>query len=96
MTAFVEVISPAGPVQKIPPVVANPIPSIGGRRVGVLDNGKPGARRLAELVLDRLARDHSLHSVAFFRKENPAVGAQAALLDEIARSADLVLTGTAD
>jgi hypothetical protein len=96
MTAFMEVISPAGPVQKIPPVVANPIPSIGGRRVAVLDNGKPGARRLAELVLERLGRDHALHSVKYFRKENPAVGAQPAVLDEIARSADLALTGTAD
>jgi hypothetical protein len=48
------------------------------------------------LVAERLRDEGSVVDIAYFRKENPAVGAGAELLDQIARSADLVFTGSAD
>jgi hypothetical protein len=43
-----------------------------------------------------LRDDGAVVDIAYFRKENSAVGAGAELLDQIASSADLVITGSAD
>ena len=67
-----------------------------GRRLAILDNAKPNFQRLATLVAEKLRAECSLKSIEYFRKENPAVGASPELLDTIAQSADLVLTGSAD
>lgn len=91
-----EIVSPAGPLQPIVPVTLNPIGALDGRRIVVLDNGKPGARLLAQLAIEHLATERSFASVRYFRKDNPATGARPALLDEVAAAADLVLTGTGD
>jgi hypothetical protein len=68
--------------------------SLHGRRIGVLDNSKPNADvllgRLAELLVER----HGAASIARWRK--PGASRPAAMIDEIARAADLVLTGSGD
>jgi len=92
----IEVLDPAGQVQALTALQCNPVSPLEGRRLAILDNAKPNFKRLATAVAGKLREDFSLGSIAHFRKENPAVGASAALLDEIARSADLVLTGSAD
>jgi hypothetical protein len=92
----IEVLDPAGQVQKLAALQCNPVGPLEGRRLAILDNAKPNFRRLATLVAEKLQADCSLASIAHFRKENPSVGASRELLDEIANSADLVLTGSAD
>ena len=92
----IEVLDPAGQVQKLAALQLNPVAPLEGRRLAILDNAKPNFRRLATLVAEKLRDDCSLKSIAHFRKENPAVGATPELLDQIAQSADLVLTGSAD
>lgn len=92
----IEILDPAGQEHKTPALRCNAIGSLEGRRLGILDNAKPNFVRLATLVAEKLRDDRSLRDILHFRKENPAVGAGAALLDEIARSSDLVLTGSAD
>ncbi len=91
-----EVLDPAGQVQTLAALQCNPVIPLEGRRLAILDNAKPNFRRLATLVAGKLRDDCSLGGIAYFRKENPAVGASPELLDEIAQSADLVLTGSAD
>jgi hypothetical protein len=92
-----EVLHPAGEVQKLADLQCNPVPSLQGRRLAILDNSKPNFQRLALLVGEQLQAERGINShIAHFRKDNPAVGAKPELLDEIARSADLVLTGSAD
>jgi len=91
-----EVLDPAGQIQKAPGLRCNPVVEITGRRLAILDNSKPNFQRLASRVAERLREERSLAAIAFFRKENPAVGASPELLDRIAQSADLVLTGSAD
>jgi hypothetical protein len=95
MTA-IEVFDPAGQVQKLAALQCNPVVPLAGRRLAILDNAKPNFQRLATLVAGKLRDDCSLEGIAYFRKENPAVGARPELLDQIAQSADLVLTGSAD
>jgi hypothetical protein len=91
-----EVLDPTGQIQKTMPLQCTPVSSLEGRRLAILDNSKPNFVQLATLVAERLKTDCSMSSLAFFRKENAAVGASPALLDQIAQSADLVLTGSAD
>jgi hypothetical protein len=92
----IEVLDPVGQVQKVDALQCNPVAPLRGRRLAILDNAKPNFERLATLVAERLQDEHSLAGIAYFRKENPAVGADPKLLDQIAESADLVLTGSAD
>jgi hypothetical protein len=92
----VDVLDPAGQVQKLASLQCNPTMPLEGRRLAILDNAKPNFQRLATLVAQRLRGTYSLGSLSYFRKENPAVGATPGMLDEIAQSADLVLTGSAD
>jgi hypothetical protein len=92
----IEVLDPAGQVRRVTALQCNPVVPLEGRRLAILDNAKPNFQRLATLVAGKLREDCSLEGIAYFRKENPAVGASPELLDEIAQSADLVLTGSAD
>lgn len=92
----IEVVEPAGEVQKLAPLKLNPVGPLKGRRLAILDNRKPNFRLLASLVGETLQADYGIASVEHFSKENAAVGAGTELLNRIARSADLVLTGSAD
>jgi len=92
----IEILDPAGQVQKVTALQCNPAEPLEGRRLAVLDNAKPNARLIASLVGEKLLEEFSLDGIRYFRKENPTVGASPELLDEIAESADLVLTGSAD
>jgi hypothetical protein len=92
----IEVIEPAGEVQKLAAVKLNPVGSLSGRRLAILDNRKPNFNLLATTVAETLKTEHGLASIEHFSKENAAVGAGAELLNRIAQSADVVLTGSAD
>jgi hypothetical protein len=93
----IEVLYPAGQVHRLATLRCSPITMpLRGRRVGILDNSKPNFKRLATLVAEKLRDDGSVSEIAYFRKENPAVGAGTELLNQIAGSADLVMTGSAD
>jgi hypothetical protein len=93
----IEVLDPAGQVFKSTALLCNPVAlPLQGRRIGILDNSKPNFKRLASLVAERFRAVGAVVDIAYFRKENPAVGAGDVLLEEIARSADLVFTGSAD
>jgi hypothetical protein len=94
--ATIEVLDPAGQVQKLAVLQCNPVGPLEGRRLAILDNAKPGFQRLAMATAEKLRAHYSLASIAHHRKENPSVGASPELLDQIAKSADLVLTGSAD
>ena len=92
----IDVLDPAGQVQKLAALHCSPVGPLEGCRVAILDNAKPNFKRLATLVAEKLCAEHPLKSITYFRKQNPAVGAKPELLDQIAQSADLVLTGSAD
>lgn len=93
----IEVLDPAGQVHRHAALQCHPVMMpLQNCRLGILDNSKPNFKRLATLVAERLRDDGAVLDIAHFRKENPAVGAGAELLDQVARSVDLVLTGSAD
>jgi hypothetical protein len=92
----IDILDPAGPIQKLAPLQCTAVGSLRGLRLAILDNSKPNFQRLATLIAQKLQAEHSMQGIGYFRKENPAVGAGTELLDRIAQSADLVLTGSAD
>lgn len=69
---------------------------LSGRRIAVLDNGKPGAAGLLSRIAERLAERAGAEFIGVRRKRTAATPCEDALIDELAESADLVLTGTAD
>jgi len=70
--------------------------SLRGVVVGVLDNAKPNARGLMMKIGALLVERGGAREVRVFGKPGPSVGADPALLDEVARECGLVLTGSAD
>jgi hypothetical protein len=93
----IEVLDPAGQIHKVAALQCNPVAMpLQGCRLGILDNSKPNFKRLATMVAEKLRDAGLVGGIAYFRKENPAVGAGAEMLDQISHSADLVITGSAD
>ena len=91
-----KILSPAGNVGR--PAVARaraPLP-LAGRRLIVLDNGKPGAELLLRRIAEGLARRTGADFVGVRRKRSAATPCEEELLGELEQTADLVLTGTAD
>ena len=64
-------------------------------RVGLLENTKDNARLLLERIAEEVRREIGAESI-LRRKENPATPAAPELMDELADSADCVLTAMAD
>ena len=69
---------------------------LAGRRLAVLDNGKPGAAVLMTRIAERLVERAGVEWGGVHRKRTAATPCEEALLEEIAEGADLALTGTAD
>jgi hypothetical protein len=61
-------------------------------RIGLLDNTKDNAGLLLRRIGEEVKRELGGGEVIFRRKSNPATGAAAEILDELAREADCVLS----
>jgi hypothetical protein len=68
--------------------------SLAGLTIGVLDNSKPNAGALMHRVAELLAARTRAAGVRGWSK--PSAARPAEILDDIARGADVVLTGSAD
>ncbi len=69
---------------------------LAGKRLAVLDNGKPGAALLMNRMAQGLADRTGVELVGSRRKRTAATPCEDALIAELAEAADLVLTGSAD
>ena len=94
--ATIEILEAAGQVQKLAPLQITAVPPLAGLRLAILDNRKPNFELLATLLAEKLLADCGLKSITHHSKEHASVGAGDEILDRIAKSADLVLTGSAD
>lgn len=90
------ILSPEGSVgDRRVPLAASP-EVLAGRRLAILDNGKPGAAHLMQRVAERLVERAGIDFVGVRRKRTAATPCQDDLIEQISEEADLVLTGTAD
>jgi hypothetical protein len=90
------ILSPEGNVGVRGVTLAGSPKLLSGRRLAVLDNGKPGAAQVMTRIGERLAERAGVDFVGVHRKRTAATPCEDALIDEISEGADLVLTGTAD
>ena len=88
--------SPEGAVGAQPRNLAPAPSTLRGLRIAALDNGKPGADVLLQAAAQQLAERSGAIYTGLRRKGSAATPCEDALFAELARSADLVLTGTAD
>ena len=80
-----------------PAISLSPGPELlAGRRLAVLDNGKPGAALLLGRAAERLAARTGAVFAGLRRKGSAATPCEEELLRALAGEAELVLTGTAD
>ena len=92
------VLSPEGKAQSSAAKVAG-VPQftdLRGKVIGLLDNSKPNADKLAERFAELLIEKYGVASVITRRKLTAQQGAPKQYLDELAAQADIVLSGLGD
>ena len=92
------VLSPEGKAQSSAAKVAGlpQFTDLGGKVVGLLDNSKPNADKLAERFAQLLKEKHGVANVITRRKLTAQQGAPKQYLDELASQADFVISGLGD
>ena len=92
------VLSPEGKAQTSAAKIA-PLPrfsDLRGKVVGLLDNSKPNADKLAERLAELLKEQYGVARVISRRKLTAQQGAPKEYLDDLAAQADFVLSGLGD
>ena len=92
------VLSPEGKAQSSAAKVAG-LPQFTDQRgkvVGLLENSKPNADKLAERFAELLIEKYGVANVISRRKLTAQQGAPKQYLDELAAQADIVLSGLGD
>jgi hypothetical protein len=90
------VASPEGAVVRRRGRLATPPAPLAGKRVAVLVNGKPNAGLLLSAVAEDLANTAGIRLGPVLGKRSAAEPADAEVLDNLRRSAEIVLTGSGD
>jgi hypothetical protein len=90
------IASPEGAVVHRRGRLADPPAALAGQRVAVLVNGKPNAALLLSTVAEDLANRAGMRLGPVIGKRSAAEPADAEVLDNLRRSAEVVLTGSGD
>ena len=92
------VLSPEGKAQTSAAKVAGlpQFTDLRGKVLGLLDNSKPNADKLAERFAELLKEKYGVAGVITRRKLTAQQGAPKQYLDELAAQADIVLSGLGD
>jgi len=70
--------------------------SLAGKVVGFIDNAKPNFHFLVDDLADLLVERYGVRAVLKRGKRSAAVPAPEAVVEEVARECDLVITGSGD
>lgn len=94
-----QIYAPDGTVGTATQSLAPSVPVLTGRRIGVLDNGKPHARLLMLHIAEEVAKRSGATVTVVTDKghgHNAATACSEDVLSKLAREVDLVITGSAD
>lgn len=92
----VRVLNPLGIVPSSREGEMPVVSDLGGKHVVILENTKQNARELLTAVAELLQQRHPAMTFDVRRKESASLPADPALLVEITKQADVVLTGSGD
>jgi hypothetical protein len=90
------VYDPRGTVSAQEKPIAPRLPKLEGIRLGILDNTKWNANKLLRSLLAELEEKHGISHTNYYRKESFSKFADPALLREIAKANDAVVTAIGD
>ncbi|MBI2526573.1 MAG: hypothetical protein HYY95_06890 [Candidatus Rokubacteria bacterium] len=95
MTHTIRVLSPVGE-SRIRAIPAPPLPSLEGKTIGFIDNRKTNFDHLVRMLGEALTERHGVAHIIHRQKAHAAVPAPPEVLAEMARTCDLVITGSGD
>jgi hypothetical protein len=95
MRKTLRLLSPVGE-SRVTALQAPALPPLRGKTVGFIDNRKTNFDRLIEGLSAILRDRHGVGRIVHRQKAHAAVGAPPELLAEMARTCDLVITGSGD
>lgn len=98
MNQLIRLVIPSAPPTSSPVDTSTAPRRVGslGVRLGVLDNSKGNADHLLRMIVEGVRKQVPLASVAFARKPIVSMAAPTAILDQLAREADVVISAMAD
>jgi hypothetical protein len=70
--------------------------SLAGKRVGLLDNSKSRAGQMLDAIADILHRQYGFADIVRRRKPSASKPADPQVIDELAKTCDLVIVGVGD
>jgi len=89
-------ISPEAPVAQGEAAGEHRAAASGGLRLGILDNSKSNADHLLAMIIEGVKKQMPVASVISLRKMNPSTPAPKAMIDQIEKEADFVISAMAD
>ena len=90
------VLDPTTEPDPVEASVAPKLDTLNGKVLGILDNTKPNADRILDMVVELIAKRYKLAGVVKRRKPSASKGAPQEILDEMARECDFVIVGVGD
>ncbi len=89
-------ISPEAPVRQGDAAGEQREVAGGAVRLAILDNSKSNADHLLRMIIEGVKKELPVQSVVSLRKPNPSTPATGAMLDQIEKEADFVVSAMAD
>jgi hypothetical protein len=93
---MIQVYDPRGVVGAQSKAIAARIKALEGLRLGILDNTKWNANKLLRELREQLKAAHPLADVRYYRKESFSRFADPALIEQIRKENDIVVTAIGD
>jgi hypothetical protein len=93
---MIQVYDPRGVVGAEKKATAARIKALEGLRLGILDNTKWNANKLLRELREQLKAAHPLADVRYYRKESFSRFADPALIEQIRKENDIVVTAIGD
>lgn len=95
MSKSISLLDPSAPSQ-IQLQAHRHLNGLQGMVVGFIDNAKPNFNHLASDIADILVKEHGVKSTVIHRKGAASIPASDQAIEDIAKSCDLVITGSGD
>lgn len=96
MTSTLILLDPTAPPPTGGPVARRALAGLSGKTVGFIDNTKPNFNHLVDDLAGLLVEKYGVSAIVKRSKAAATIGAEEALIDELARDCHLVIAGSGD
>ena len=96
MTINAMIFEPTAPTRNAPRQLRRVLDGLEGKVVGFIDNVKPNFHFLVDDLAELLVSRHGVASVVKHRKRTASIPAPDDIIADVAKTCDLVITGSGD